>query len=99
MFVNVSWQKVRPGAVKDLTEAAKKNAPDVTKAKGFVAYYVVSPGAGRFVTISVFEEKADAEHWAEKAKEHARQANLKKYLDDSPGSMGAFGGTVLYSKP
>ena len=99
MFVTVSWQKVRPGATKDLSEAAKENAPDITEARGFASYYVLSVGDERYVTIGVFKEKVDAEEWVEKAKEHALRADLKKYLDDSPGAAGGFGGSVIYSKP
>jgi heme-degrading monooxygenase HmoA len=99
MYASVSWQKVRPGALKDLARAAKEKAPDISKAPGLVGHYVVYVGPDKYLTISLFEEAAHANAWARTASEHLNRAGLRKYLDDAPGATGRVTGSVVSSTP
>jgi hypothetical protein len=68
------YQEVRGG----LDDALRRQLtegfiPIVQKAPGFIAYYAVDPGDGGLVTISVFENAAEAEESTRMAADFIRE--------------------------
>jgi heme-degrading monooxygenase HmoA len=96
MFATVGWQTLRPGALPKFLEASKhQGMPDIRQAEGFVAHYLVLVSPNRYLTIRVFDDKADADAWAAETREHSKGTDLVGLLDDSIRGRGQIGGVVL----
>jgi hypothetical protein len=96
MFATVGWQTLRPRALPEFLEVSKQqDRPDIRRAQGFVAHYLVLVGPNRYLTIRVFDEKANADAWAAETREHSVRTDLVELLDDSVRGRGQIGGVVL----
>ncbi len=62
MFASIRRYKTDPDKAVHEAQRAKDNfLPLITKMRGFVAFYHVIGDNGEFITVSFFEEKAQAE--------------------------------------
>jgi heme-degrading monooxygenase HmoA len=94
MYVSVRCYEVDPDSVDEIMERAQKGyMPMVSKAPGFIAYYVLDAGDGVVATISVFESQAEMEESSRVAAEWVKE-NLAPFFPNPPrvtsGKVGAY---------
>ena len=62
MHTSIRQYRVKSGKSDELIEKVQNGfVPIISKASGFLGYYVVDAGDGRLASISVFQDKAGAE--------------------------------------
>jgi heme-degrading monooxygenase HmoA len=62
MFASIRRYKLKPGAMPEIARQVNAGfVPIVSKAPGFVAYYLVDGGGDFGATVSVFQDRAGAE--------------------------------------
>ena len=62
MYASIRRYKTTPGAAADLARRVNQGfVPIISKAPGFVAYYVVDAGNDVVASVSVFQDQAGAE--------------------------------------
>jgi hypothetical protein len=98
MYATITRQKAK-GSLKEIGQLAKETGlPDVEKAPGFVAYYVLELGNDQWATISVFERKLDADNWHKQGAEGVKRSTVKEFLVSGSGDKQVMSGKVLFSK-
>ena len=84
MYAAIRRYEVNPGSVDEIILGLNKGfLPVIKDASGFQAYYALDAGDGRFVTVSVFEDRAGAEESTRMAENWIRQ-NAASLLPDPP---------------
>jgi hypothetical protein len=84
MYVSVRCYEVDPDSVDEIMERAQKGyMPIVSKAPGFIAYYVLDAGDGMVATISVFEGQAQMEESSRTAADWVKE-NLAPFFPNPP---------------
>lgn len=62
MYASIRRYKTSPGAAAELAQRVNQGfVPIISKAPGFVAYYVVDAGNDVVASVSLFQDKAGAE--------------------------------------
>jgi len=89
--------KFKKGGAKELSEMAKQDGPDASKAPGLVAYYVVEVDKDQYATVGVFDAKKDADEWAKVSREYGKRKGAEKYLSEAKGAIRGFDGKVVYA--
>ena len=84
MYASIRRYKVNPGTSAEISRRANEGfVPIVSKAPGFVAYYLVEPGNDVVATVSVFQNKAGAEKSNQLAADWVKQ-NLAALIAAPP---------------
>ena len=62
MYASIRRYQIKPGAMPEITRRVNEGfVPIISKAPGFVAYYLVDAGNDIGATVSVFDDQAGAE--------------------------------------
>ena len=62
MYASIRRYKVSPGAAAEIAQRVNQGfVPIISKALGFIAYYLVDAGNDVVATVSVFQDQAGAE--------------------------------------
>ena len=84
MFASIRKYKTSPGSAAELSKLVNDGfVPIISKAPGYVAYYVVDAGNDIVASISIFQDKAGAEQSVQMAAEWVKQ-NIASLLPDPP---------------
>jgi heme-degrading monooxygenase HmoA len=84
MYASIRKYKIRPGKAKELAQRVNEGfVPIISKAPGFVAYYVVDAGNDVVASFSLFRDQAGSEESNRMAAAWVRE-NLAAFFGGSP---------------
>jgi len=84
MFASIRRYKTSPGKATELAQRVKQGfVPLVSRAPGFVAYYVVDAGNDVVASVSVFQDQAGAEESNRMAADWVKE-NIASFFEGLP---------------
>ena len=84
MYASIRRYKTSPGAAAELARRVNQGfVPIISKAPGFVAYYVVDAGNDVVASVSVFQDQAGAEESNRMAADWVKE-NIVSLVSGSP---------------
>lgn len=84
MYASIRRYEMDPGSVDELMRRVEEGfVPIVSKAPGFIAYYVLDAGDGVVASINIFEDQAGAEESDRRAADWVKE-NVASLLLNPP---------------
>jgi len=84
MYAAIRRYNIAPGSAATIVQRANEGLlPTLSHTPGFVAYYLIDPGDGTIVSVSVFEDRAGADTSTRVATEWVRQ-HLGQFVRTAP---------------
>jgi heme-degrading monooxygenase HmoA len=84
MYVTIRRYKTEPGAAPELARRVNQGfVPIISRAPGFIAYYVIDTGYEGVASVSIFEDQAGADESSRMASDWVK-ANIASLVSGPP---------------
>jgi hypothetical protein len=84
MYAAIRRYNIAPGSADTIVQRVNEGfLPTLSQSAGFIAYYLINPGDGTIVSVSLFEDRAGADASTRIATEWVRQ-HLSQFVRTAP---------------